>query len=78
MTYTQFLTRWNDPANKELAALHSVKAVRALTGLSQVAFATTYGIPEKTLKGWETTTDRYHRECPPYVLSQLAFIILSK
>lgn len=77
MTYPEFLARWNDPTDKELAALHSVKAVRALTGLSQVAFAATYGIPKKTIEGWESNGS-VHRDCPPYVLSQLAFIILSK
>ena len=32
----------------------SVRAIRAETGLSQAEFAAAYGIPYRTLQGWES------------------------
>lgn len=75
MTYPEFLARWNDPTDEKLSALHSVKAIRALTGLSQVAFATAFGIPKKTIEGWESNGS-VHRDCPPYTLALLVYAVI--
>lgn len=49
----------------------TVKELRQITGLSQVAFADRYNIPRRTIENWESgqTTP------PPYVLAMLAAII---
>lgn len=78
MTYPDFLARWSDPTDKELAALHSVKAVRALTGLSQRAFAETYGLPRRTIENWESSNEAVHNEIAPYTLALLAYAVLNK
>ena len=48
-----------------------VKKIRAKTGLSQVKFSETYGIPRRTLEDWE----RGISIPPEYVLDLLEFKI---
>lgn len=48
------------------------KGIRAMTGLSQRAFAEKYQIPRRTIEDWETG-----RGAPPdYVLNMLERIVL--
>ena len=44
----------------------NIKDIRSLTGLSQSKFADRYGIPVRTLQGWEAG-----KKVPGYVLSLL-------
>lgn len=45
-----------------------MKEIRAITNLSQPAFAEKYHIPLDTLKGWEAEPgSRRYRQCPSYV-----------
>ena len=44
----------------------NIKDIRSLTGLSQGKFADRYGIPVRTLQGWEAG-----KKVPPYVLTLL-------
>ena len=77
MTYTDFLTLWNDPtSDPELAALKAggVKAIRAKTGLNQTDFARIYGIPHRSLKRWESSTDP--RTAPSHIAALLAYAVL--
>lgn len=46
----------------------SIKEIREATGMSQKAFAATYGIPVSTLRNWEQGTN----SPAPYVVSLLA------
>ena len=48
----------------------TTKEIRALTGLSQSRFAEAYGIPVRTLQGWEMG-----RPCPRYVLRLLERVV---
>ena len=45
--------------------------IRALTGLSQAAFAKKYNIPKRSIESWESTSDTSGREAPEYVLDLL-------
>lgn len=79
MTYTDFLTLWNDPtSDPELAALKAggVKAIRTKTGLSQVKFAEKYGISKNTIECWEAVSGAKVRTAPPYVTALLAYAVL--
>lgn len=58
----------NEQEIKELA--EKAKAVRARTGLTQKAFAEKYGIPQRTIEGWESG-----RTPPAYVLDLLQKVI---
>ena len=44
----------------------TIKEIRILTGLSQSKFAERYGIPVRTLQGWEAG-----KKVPGYVLTLL-------
>ena len=50
-----------------------VKSLRALTGLSQKAFAELYDIPARTYEAWETG----RREAPVYVVNLLEHAVNS-
>ena len=39
--------------------MNRVKEIRELTGLSQVKFASKYGIPKRTLESWESEDIEY-------------------
>ena len=45
----------------------TIREMRALLGLTQVAFSEKYNIPKRTIENWETGK----RECPQYVLELL-------
>lgn len=45
----------------------TIKEIRALTGLTQAAFAKKYGIPKRTYESWEMQD----RKPPEYVLDLL-------
>ena len=48
----------------------TIKGIRALTGLSQSKFAERYGIPVRTLQGWELG-----KKVPDYVLLLLERVV---
>ena len=50
-----------------------IRDIRALSGLSQAAFARAYGIPRRTVEEWE----RGSRSAPAYVMEMLLFAVLS-
>ena len=50
--------------------LMTIKGIRALTGLSQSKFAGRYGIPVRTLQGWEAG-----KKVPDYVLVLLDRVV---
>ena len=74
-------TIWDDPADADPAqerldeigavwdvAHLSVADIRAATGLTQVAFATRYCIPRRSVENWESGVSR----CPDYLRLLLA------
>lgn len=52
-----------------MTSADQIKELRSLTGLSQVRFAATYGIPRRTLEDWE----RGISVPPDYVVDLLYF-----
>lgn len=46
-----------------------IRAIRAETGLSQVAFGAALHIPRRTIEEWEAG----NRSCPPYVVELIAY-----
>ena len=48
----------------------TIKEIRALTGLSQAAFAEKYGIPRRTIENWEMSGSQ-GRKPPDYVVRLL-------
>lgn len=46
-----------------------IRAIRAGTGLSQVAFGAALHIPRRTIEDWEAGV----RSCPAYVVELIAF-----
>ena len=46
-----------------------IRAIRAGTGLSQVAFGAALHIPRRTIEEWEAG----NRSCPPYVIELIAY-----
>lgn len=46
-----------------------IRAIRAETGLSQVAFGAALHIPRRTIEEWEAG----NRSCPPYVIDLIAY-----
>lgn len=46
-----------------------IRAIRAETGLSQVAFGSALHIPRRTIEEWESG----NRSCPPYVAELIAY-----
>lgn len=64
MTYPEFKAAHPEPC--------SCKSIRALTGLSQRAFAAEYGIPYRTIENWEQGS----RGAPEYVLDLLLYAVL--
>lgn len=46
-----------------------IRALRAETGLSQVAFGAALHIPRRTIEEWEAG----NRKCPPYVVELIAY-----
>ena len=50
-------------------ATNPIRAIRAGTGLSQVAFGAALNIPRRTLQSWEMG----ERECPAYVIDLIAY-----
>ena len=50
-------------------ATNPIRAIRAETGLSQVAFGAALHIPRRTIEEWETG----NRSCPPYVVELIAY-----
>lgn len=55
---------------------HTVRDIRSLTGLSQVAFSAAYGIPPRTFESWEGFSGS-SRSCAPYVFEHLLFAVIS-
>ena len=52
----------------------SMATIRAMTGLSRIAFSRDYRIPLRTLESWEAGV----RACPPYVLDLLAYAVINR
>ena len=52
----------------------SMTTIRAMTGLSRIAFSREYRIPLRTLESWEAGV----RACPPYVLDLLAYAVITR
>jgi len=48
----------------------TIKEIRNLTGLSQSKFADQYGIPVRTLQGWEAG-----KKVPPYILHLIERVV---
>lgn len=48
---------------------NSIRAIRAGTGLSQVAFGAALHIPRRTIEEWEAG----NRSCPSYVVELIAY-----
>ena len=48
---------------------NNIRAIRAGTGLSQVAFGAALHIPRRTIEEWEAG----NRSCPPYVVELIAY-----
>lgn len=48
---------------------NSIRAIRAETGLSQVAFGAALHIPRRTIEEWEAG----NRSCPSYVVELIAY-----
>ena len=51
----------------------SVKELRAVTGLSQAAFARRFLIPKRTVENWEST--KVPNECPLYIRMLIADVL---
>lgn len=49
------------------------KGIRAMTGLSQRAFAAAYGMPTRSVENWESGVNA----APTYTLMMLGFAVLS-
>lgn len=54
-------------------AHRGIKAIRAVTGLSQQAFGDAYGIPRRTIQTWEYDIST----APLYVTMMIGFAVLS-
>ena len=52
----------------------TVRDIRAITGLSQAAFAERYGIPRRTLENWEAK-GKEMRKPPEYVVKLLERVV---
>lgn len=52
----------------------SVKDLRAVTGLSQVAFAERFLIPRRTVENWESSSAN-SRDCPLYTRMMIADLL---
>ena len=52
----------------------SIKELRAVTGLSQAAFAGRFLVPRRTLESWESTSSS-GRECPSYTRMMIADLL---
>ena len=52
----------------------SVKELRAVTGLSQVAFGRRFLIPRRTVENWETAGEN-HTDCPVYTKMMIADLL---
>ena len=50
-------------------ATNPIRAIRAGTGLSQVAFGAALHIPRRTIEEWEAG----NRSCPQYVIELIAY-----
>lgn len=48
--------------------------IRALTGLTQAAFAEKYNIPKRTIESWESSSES-KRRAPEYVLDLLERVV---
>lgn len=48
----------------------NIKEIRELTGLSQSKFAEQYGIPVRTLQGWEAG-----KKVPPHILHLIERVV---
>lgn len=53
------------------ALIPEVKKIRERACRSMTAFAQIFGIPYRTLQGWESTAKAAHRDCPDYVADLL-------
>lgn len=47
----------------------NIKSLRSATGMTQKAFGDYFGIPLKSIQGWEYNS----RKCPPYLLSLIEY-----
>lgn len=59
------------PDNSLDAANLTIKDIRAVTGLSQAAFARRFSIPRRTVENWESGVN----VCPVYVRLLLAHAV---
>lgn len=50
---------------------HTIKEIRAKTGMTQKAFSELLQIPDKTIKNWE----QGQRKCPEYVLKLIVYYL---
>ena len=74
---------WGDDADSILISVSvgmlwdawhmSVKELRAVTGLSQAAFARRFLIPRRTVENWEST--KVPNECPLYIRMLIADVL---
>ncbi len=54
----------------------TIKEIRKISGLSQIAFGQKYNIPVQTIKKWEAEIDNpNHRTCPMYVNQLLERVV---
>ena len=49
--------------------MHTIKDIRAGTGLSQSKFGAALNIPTRSIQKWE----RWECQCPPYVVELIAY-----
>ena len=54
----------------------TIKQIRTISGLSQIKFGEKYGIPRRTIEGWECSEENQnYRKCPEYVLRLLERVV---
>ncbi len=65
-----------NPHSGNLQKPMAIKQIRAISGLSQVKFGQKYGIPRRTIEGWECDENSpNHRVCPDYVRRLLERVV---
>lgn len=68
----EYVSVFGDPGEgEELEPSGEIRTLRARTGLSQVAFAATLGIPRRTIENWESGASTP----PPYVIDLIKYKI---
>lgn len=51
----------------------TIKELRTLSGMSQAQFAEFLNVPVRNIQNWETTNQKYYRECKGYIIGLIEF-----